>query len=263
MTDPAVPAPSPKPVPSLADRIARLRSTVSTSPAGRPFDKGPSSGSFPRAALLAGVAGVVVVAITAVVAVSFLHRSAAPALTLPRAGGGPVSGSPPATGQDPGPAATGAGTAETITVAAAGAVARPGVYVVPGRARVADLVAAAGGTLADADVDQLNLAAKLTDAERVYVPRKGETVPVPVPAPGDPSTSGSPTGAGGPGPIDLNGSTATQLDALPGVGPTTARAIVAYRTAHGRFRSVTDLLAVPGIGPAKLDAIRPLVTVTP
>jgi len=215
-------------------------------------------------ALLAGVAGVAVVAITAVVAVSLLHRSAAPALTLPRAGGSPGPGSQPATAQDPGAAGTGAGTAETITVAAAGAVARPGVYVVPGRARVADLVAAAGGTLGDANIDQLNLAAKLTDAERVYVPRKGETV-APAPAPGDPSTSGSPTGASGPGssgPIDLNGSTATQLDALPGVGPTTARAIVAYRTAHGRYRSVTDLLAVPGIGPAKLDAIRPLVTVT-
>jgi len=152
-------------------------------------------------------------------------------------------------------------------VAAAGALARPGVYVVPSRARVADLVAAAGGTLADANVDQLNLAAKLTDAERVYVPRKGET---PAPAPADSSAGGSPTGAstgagspGNSGPMDLNGSTAAQLDALPGVGPTTARAIVAYRQAHGRFRSVTDLLAVPGIGPAKLDAIRPLVTVTP
>jgi len=255
VTDPAVSEPHPTPVPTLAERFTRLRSRLAGPPDARPPDGRPS-----RAALLGGVAVAVVVAMTVVVAVSVLHRSAAPPLILPRAGSGPPSGSQSATGQDPAAAGSGVGSAETITVAAAGALARPGVYVVPSRARVADLVAAAGGTLADANVDQLNLAAKLTDAERVYVPRKGET-----PAPADSSAGGS-TGAGGPGnpgPMDLNGSTATQLDALPGVGPTTARAIVAYREAHGRFRSVTDLLAVPGIGPAKLDAIRPLVTVTP
>ena len=68
--------------------------------------------------------------------------------------------------------------------------------------------------------------------------------------------------AGAPaGPVDLNTATATELEALPGVGPATSKAILAYRTAHGRFRSVTELLEVPGIGPAKLEAIRPLVKV--
>ena len=145
---------------------------------------------------------------------------------------------------------------------AAGAVVRPGVYVLPSSARVADALAAAGGTAAEANVDQLNLAAKLLDAQRIYVPRQGEAPPPPDLAAG-PGTAG-PTGtaSGTPAePIDLNAATAAQLDVLPGVGPATSNAIVTYRTKHGPFRSVSDLLSVPGIGPAKLDAIRPLVRV--
>jgi competence protein ComEA len=249
VNEPAVAEPSTDPTLPWAGRVARLRSTL---------------GQLPRPVVVAGAAGLVVVAIVTVVVLSALHRSSAPpALALPRAGGAGASASPPGSGVDRAPADTGASAAaaETVTVHAAGAVTRPGVYVLPGRARVADLLAAAGGALADADVDTLNLAAKLTDAERVYVPRKGEA---PAPAAGDSPTGGSPTGSGAAatGPIDLNTATAAQLDVLPGVGPTTAKAIVAYRSAHGRFRSVTDLLGVPGIGPAKLDAIRPLVTVS-
>ena len=71
--------------------------------------------------------------------------------------------------------------------------------------------------------------------------------------------SGSSGGAGGP--VDLNSATAEQLDTLPGVGPATASAILTYRTRHGRFKTVTELLEVPGIGPSKLEALRPLVTV--
>ena len=63
------------------------------------------------------------------------------------------------------------------------------------------------------------------------------------------------------GPVDLNSATAEQLDTLPGVGPATAAAILTYRTRHGRFKTVTELLEVPGIGPSKLEALRPLVTV--
>ena len=61
--------------------------------------------------------------------------------------------------------------------------------------------------------------------------------------------------------LDINTATAEQFDVLPGIGPTTAGAIVAHREEHGPFRTVEDLLDVRGIGPAKLDQFRDLVTV--
>jgi competence protein ComEA len=131
---------------------------------------------------------------------------------------------------------------------------------VPAGGRVADAVVAAGGTSAEADVEQLNLAARVSDGERIYVPRKGEAPPVVAGGSPAPTTSGKPPPLAGT-PVDLNTATAEQLEALPGVGPATSRAILAYRASHGRFRSVTELLEVPGIGPAKLEALRPLVRV--
>ncbi|MGD9701379.1 MAG: helix-hairpin-helix domain-containing protein [Acidimicrobiia bacterium] len=150
-----------------------------------------------------------------------------------------------------------AAPAGTIVVQAAGAVAVPGVYTLPAGSRVHELVAMAGGVTPDGDPAAIALAVVLTDGERVYVPRVGEVVPA---APAGPAVAGS--GAIAPaGPLDLNRATAEQLDALPGVGPTTAAAIVAHRERNGPFASIDGLLDVRGIGPAKLDALRDLVTV--
>ncbi len=150
-------------------------------------------------------------------------------------------------------ATTSTTAAATVLAHAAGAVRSPGVYSLPAGARVRDLVDAAGGAAHDADLDRINLAAPVADGSQVYVPRKGEAVP-----------SGAPGGAGETapaGPLDLNTATLEQLDALPGVGPATAKAILDERAKRGRFGSVDELLDVRGIGPAKLDAIRDLVTV--
>jgi competence protein ComEA len=158
----------------------------------------------------------------------------------------PIAG---ATG-DPGSTSTTTTAPVTVLVHAAGAVQQPGVYELPGGARVTDLIDAAGGPMADADLDQLNLAAPVTDGERVYVPRVGEVVPL-----------ASASGATPAGPLDLNTATLEQLDALPGVGPATAQAIIDERDRRGGFTSVDDLLDVRGIGPAKLEQLRDLVTV--
>jgi competence protein ComEA len=143
-------------------------------------------------------------------------------------------------------------TAPPVVVAhAAGAVAHPGLYRLAKGSRVDDLLRAAGGPLDDADLDRVNLAAPLTDGAQVQVPHRGE-----------PGTEVGAVSAGAAfGPVDLNTATVAQLDALPGVGPSTAAAIVAARTRRGRFQRVDDLLDVRGIGPAKLDALRDLVTV--
>lgn len=151
------------------------------------------------------------------------------------------------------PAAAATATSVDVVVHVAGAVVHPGIVKVPAGARMADALAAVGGPLPDADIDQVNLAAKVGDGDRVYVPRRGEAPPA-----GPTAAAGSSLKAG---PVDLNSAGPDQLDSLPGVGPATAKAIVDYRTRHGRFRSVDDLLAVPGIGPAKLATLKPLVRV--
>lgn len=148
-----------------------------------------------------------------------------------------------------------------VVVHAAGAVVTPGVYTLAPGARVADLIDAAGGLTADADPDRLNLAQPLADGTRVYVPRDGEDVPPEVTVVGTPPVD-APTGDPVPtAPVDLNTAGLEELDALPGVGPTTAQAIIDHRDMVGPFRSVDELLDVRGIGDAKLEQLRPLVTV--
>ena len=154
-----------------------------------------------------------------------------------------------------GPATTVPTTPGVVVVHVAGAVVSPGVYELPAGSRVEGAVTAAGGARPDAVSSALNLAAPLTDGTRIYVPMVGEEVP-PTPA-----VAVAPGPTTPPGPIDLNRATAAELDDLPGIGPSTAQAIVEHRTANGPFAAVDDLEAVRGIGPAKLDAIRALVTV--
>ena len=145
-------------------------------------------------------------------------------------------------------------SAGEVVAHAAGAVVVPGLYTLRDGARVADLVAAAGGPTPDADLDRLNLAAPLADGAQVFVPRLGQPVP-----PG--ATGSAPGSTSASGPVDLNLATAADLEALPGIGPATAAAILAERDRRGGFRSVEDLLDVRGIGPAKLESLRDLVTV--
>jgi competence protein ComEA len=152
--------------------------------------------------------------------------------------------------------------AAAIVVDVVGAVRRIGVVRLPAGARVVDAIDAAGGADPAADLTRLNLAAALSDGARVSVPRVG------APAPGvDPSavsggsSSGSDLTPSASAPIDLNTANAQQLDALPGIGPATATAIVNDRDAHGPFHSVDDLGRVRGIGKAKLEQLRELVRV--
>jgi competence protein ComEA len=146
-------------------------------------------------------------------------------------------------------------TDPVVLVHVAGAVVEPGVYQLVGDARVRDAIVAAGGPTATADWNALNLAASISDGVKVYVPNVGEELPPSLTAlPADPS------GSIPIGPIDVNAATADELESLPGVGPSTATAIVTERERNGPFLDVDDLDRVPGIGPAKLEALRGLVT---
>jgi competence protein ComEA len=138
-------------------------------------------------------------------------------------------------------------TAPRLVVDVAGAVRRPGLYRIATGSRVADALAAAGGAAARADVAAVNLAAPLADGEQVLVPARG--------------AAGAAAGGGTASswPVDLNSATAEQLDALPGIGPSTAAKIVAYRQAHGPFRSLAELDGVPGIGAGRIAQLKGLV----
>jgi competence protein ComEA len=147
-----------------------------------------------------------------------------------------------------------------IAVHVAGNVLKPGVYDLPGDARVVDAIRLAGGATAIADLNAINLANPLNDGQQVYVPAVGEKVP--------PSSNGLSAGGSGTGsatnsveyPININSADAALLDELPGVGPATAQAIVTYRDQNGPFANVNGLEDVPGIGPAKVAALLGLAT---
>jgi competence protein ComEA len=137
---------------------------------------------------------------------------------------------------------TGAGGAVVVDVT--GAVRRPGVYRMPAGSRVDDAVARAGGASPRAELEAINLAARLADGQQVVVP---EAVP-----------GGPVAAAAGPeeGPISLGTATAEQLEEIEGIGPVTAGDIIAFRDEHGGLSSVDQLDQVPGIGPATMEALR-------
>lgn len=160
-----------------------------------------------------------------------------------------------------------------VVVSVVGLVHTPGLVTLAPGARIADALQAAGGAVDGADTVGLNMARQLGDGEQIVVGL--------APPSGQPRVLGSSVGAGTPGPagtsgtattgpktapktaevLDLNTATVEQLDALPGIGPVTAAAIVAWRQRNGRFTSVDQLADVDGIGPARLDKLRNLVRV--
>jgi competence protein ComEA len=179
----------------------------------------------------------------------------------PRSSAGPGAG-PPASPDRP------------VVVSVVGLVRTPGLVTLAPGARIADAVQAAGGAMDGADTIGLNMARPVGDGEQIVVgiaPVSGQPAVLGSSVgSGSAPASGSPPGSG-PAPgstkpkggevVDLNAATVEQLDALPGVGPVTAAAIVAWRQTHGRFTSVDQLADVDGIGPARLDKLRPLVRV--
>lgn len=146
---------------------------------------------------------------------------------------------------------------EEMFVHAAGAVRNPGVYRFADEARVVDLLFAAGGSAPNADLARVNLASLLNDGSQVFFPFVGEEPP-PLAVGGE--TAGESETSG---PVDINTAAAAALQNLPGVGPVIAAAIEEHRANHGPYDSVDALLDVTGIGPAKLDQLRPHVSVGP
>lgn len=183
---------------------------------------------------------------------------------------------------------------ETITVSLVGAVQRPGLYELRPDARIQDLVSTAGGVMPEADVSDINLAARLIDGTTLWVPRgpvanaeggklvmrRGEsaahfnlpeytlsaqrsyarTQAEPPTAAGVPAAAAGPPNVAQKRLIDLNRATADELESLPGIGSVLAGEIIRTRE-QAPFRTVDDVTRVKGIGAKRLEAIRAYVTV--
>jgi len=150
-------------------------------------------------------------------------------------------------------------TPAPIVVYVTGAVNRPGVYRLPLDSRVVEAVQQAGGFMPGADIAQVNLADRVEDGQQIVIPG-GKDIPTPQLTIGGNGLLVTPTPPAGQ-PLNINTATADQFDQLPGIGPTTAKAIVDYRTANGNFKVLEDLLKIPGIGPSTLEQIRGLVVI--
>lgn len=132
-----------------------------------------------------------------------------------------------------------------VVVDVSGAVRRPGVYRMPAGARVVDAIDRAGGPAADALLEAINRAARLTDGQQVMVPARAAA-----------GAAAAGVVGGSEGPISLGSATVEQLETIDGIGPVTAAKIVEYRDAQGGLGSVDELDRVSGIGPATMESLR-------
>jgi competence protein ComEA len=190
-----------------------------------------------RLNLLAVLTALVVILAAGVVLLAF-------SLSRPRTGGVIEIEPPPVS-----PAGEVTGSPVPLTIYVTGAVMAPGVVQVSAGARVEQAVTAAGGASTEADLVRCNLAAPLRDGQHVHVPAMGEAIPESI------------LESEGGEIVNINSATVGELISLPGVGEATARKIIDYRTEHGPFSSIEEIMEVPGIGQAKYDGFKERITV--
>ena len=174
--------------------------------------------------------------------------------------GTPISLSPPPTltpTSAPGPTST----VRPIMVQVDGEIENPGVYALQKDARASDLLSLAGNLTQNADVSRVNTALLLEDGDYYYVPAVDEKIPdIACNAPANTYLDGE---SGFDYPLDLNTASQEALESLPGIGPSKAGDILAYRDMIGRFTTLEDLLDVPGIGEATLDSLKEFLIIQP
>lgn len=174
---------------------------------------------------------------------------------------------------------------EDIWIHVTGCVEKPGPVKIKTGQRIKDAIEAAGGLLPEADSDAINMVYELEDGQKVYVPPKTEKGTGQTPAyaaTGEQAakpTSAQPSGNSGviedntgvveetagltvkSSKININTASETELDKLPGVGPSTAAKIVEHREEYGKFKKIQDIMNVYGIGQSKFDKMKDMITV--
>lgn len=146
-----------------------------------------------------------------------------------------------------------------------GAVVQEAVYTLPAGSLAQDAITAAGGFASDANVSVVNLAQPMFNGVQVYVPFKAENnaTPTAVILTASESENGRDKQASLPadGLVNINIADAAQLETLPGIGPSTAEKIIAFRDENGQFATIEEIMNVPGIGQGKFDQLQGFITV--
>lgn len=153
--------------------------------------------------------------------------------------------------------------AEKIIVHITGGVKKQGVVEVKENSRINDAIEAAGGITEKADLSDVNLAYKIEDGQKLYIPIKGDKKE---------EKENVVTEEAGKNVldieedinvtyIDINKASAAQLEKIPGIGSQTAQKIIEYRTQNGKFRTIEDIKNVSGIGDAKFETIKKFIRV--
>ena len=150
---------------------------------------------------------------------------------------------------------------EEIIVHITGEVNKPGIVVLKSNSRIADAINEAGGATKEADLNQINLAYILEDGQKIYIPNKNEKIDE-----DEYITEGNGNNIGNNSQkegekVNINEAMQTELEELPGIGPSLASRIIEYREQNGDFKKIEELQNVKGIGDAKYDDIKDKVTV--
>lgn len=153
-----------------------------------------------------------------------------------------------------------------IIVHITGEVKKTGILTLNQGARISDAIKAAGGTTSEADLDQVNLAYKLQDGQKIYIPNKKDKNKAKVYITSESGNNvieeGNTSEEGGKNKkVNINQATKSELETLPGIGEAMANRIIEYREQNGKFQKIDDLKNVKGIGEAKFNKIKELITI--
>lgn len=156
---------------------------------------------------------------------------------------------------------------EKIVVHITGEVNKAGVVILPKGARIADAIEAAGGTTKEADLEQINLAYVLEDGQKIYIPNQkdketnSEKVYITSESGNNVIVKDTITSKGENKKVNINQATQSELETLPGIGPSIASRIIEYRQQNGKFNTIEDLKNVKGIGDAKFENVKKYIVV--
>ena len=151
-------------------------------------------------------------------------------------------------------------TLAPISVHVSGAVNEPGVYQLLPGSRVKEAIDEAGGLQFEADLQAINLAARIKDGEKIHVPAKGE-IASSIPSRANPSDTIGSEAVGVGTLVNINTASIEELLTLPGIGETRSNDIIAYRESHAGFRSIDEIQEVSGIGPVIFERLKDLIVV--